>query len=128
MRKLRPAREMTHQSYAQEAHNMIEKDMPIVIPAEWHSIWRERDRRDAKKTRVSLTLDADVVRFFKAMGAGYQPRINRVLRAFMHDRLAGLVDGPEVDREAIKANMQEILDEIAHAELMKKLADIEKEI
>ncbi len=42
-----------------------------------------------------IRLDADVVKFFKAMGPGYQPRINRVLRAFMHYRLAGVTLGPD---------------------------------
>ena len=84
-----------HQSLAQEVHDTIEADMPPRIPDAWHTIWREVDRRADKRVKVTLTLDADVVRFFRSMGARYQPRINRVLRAFMHDRLAGLVDGPE---------------------------------
>lgn len=29
------------------------------------------------------------------LGPGYQPRMNRVLRAFMHMRLAKLIDGPD---------------------------------
>ena len=35
------------------------------------------------KTHVSLRVDADVLRFFKSQGAGYQTRINAVLRAYM---------------------------------------------
>lgn len=38
------------------------------------------------KLAVSLRLDADVLRFFRAFGAGYQTRINEVLKAFMHAR------------------------------------------
>ena len=34
------------------------------------------------KTSVSLRLDQDVLEWFKAQGAGYQTRINSVLRAF----------------------------------------------
>ena len=34
----------------------------------------------------NLRLDADVLRFFRAFGAGYQTRINEVLKAFMHAR------------------------------------------
>ena len=41
---------------------------------------------------VSLRLDADVLRFFRGFGAGYQTRINEVLRSFMQVRQhAGLV-------------------------------------
>ncbi len=85
-----------HRSYAEEVHARLESEFtPPTIPEGWHDIWREKDRRDEKRVRVTLALDADVVRFFKGLGAGYQPRMNRVLRAFMHDRLAGLVAGPE---------------------------------
>jgi uncharacterized protein (DUF4415 family) len=43
------------------------------------------------KLAVSLRLDADVLRFFRAFGAGYQTRINEVLKAFMQAR-----GGPEM--------------------------------
>jgi len=38
------------------------------------------------KLAVSLRLDADVLRFFRGLGAGYQTRINDVLKAFMQAR------------------------------------------
>lgn len=34
------------------------------------------------KTSVSLRIDQDVLEWFKAQGAGYQTRINSVLKAF----------------------------------------------
>jgi uncharacterized protein (DUF4415 family) len=34
------------------------------------------------KAAISLRVDADVIEWFKAQGAGYQTRINAVLRAF----------------------------------------------
>lgn len=34
------------------------------------------------KTLISLRVDADVLTWFKAQGAGYQTRMNAVLRAF----------------------------------------------
>lgn len=34
------------------------------------------------KASVSLRIDADVLEWFKSQGAGYQTRINAVLRAF----------------------------------------------
>ncbi len=36
-----------------------------------------------RKAAVSLRLDADVLDWFRARGAGYQTRINAVLRAYM---------------------------------------------
>jgi uncharacterized protein (DUF4415 family) len=38
------------------------------------------------KQGVHIRLDADVLRWFKAQGPGYQTRINSVLRAFMAAR------------------------------------------
>ncbi|EBA13048.1 hypothetical protein RCCS2_04164 [Roseobacter sp. CCS2] len=90
-----------HWSYATDALRMIEYDLHATatklrcMPKEWDEIWEDFDRRDPKKMRVTIRLDADVVKFFKAMGEGYQPRMNRVLRAFMHYRLAGIIDGPD---------------------------------
>ena len=46
------------------------------------------------KIPVNIRLDADVVRYFRAGGAGYQTRINEVLKAFVAARLkAGDVPG-----------------------------------
>ncbi len=90
-----------HWKYALDARRMIEYDLHSVaaklrcLPREWDEIWEDEDRRDPKKTPITIRLDADVVKFFKAMGEGYQPRINRVLRSFMHYRLAGIVNGPD---------------------------------
>jgi uncharacterized protein (DUF4415 family) len=36
-----------------------------------------------RKAAISLRLDADVLDWFKGQGAGYQTRINAVLRAYM---------------------------------------------
>ncbi len=63
------------------------------IPAEWHAI-AQADTPPLKK-QVTLRLDADVLAFFRSMGAGHLTRMNAVLRAFMHGRLAGVVKGAE---------------------------------
>ncbi len=47
------------------------------------------------KQKVTLRVDEDVAKFFKAMGRGYLTQMNRVLRAFMEARLAGVVKGAE---------------------------------
>lgn len=93
--------ERLHWSYGIDALSMIEHDLHHRLSAltelspEWHHIWEDKDRRDGKRTRVTAAFDADVVKFFKAMGPGYQHRMNRVLRAFMHMRLAKLIEGPD---------------------------------
>ncbi|WP_373636567.1 BrnA antitoxin family protein [Yoonia sp. BS5-3] len=90
-----------HWNYAIDAHRMVEHDLHAAIgqagglPPGWNEIWQNRDRRDPKRVPITIRLDADVVKFFKGMGEGYQGRINRVLRMFMHYRLAGIVEGPD---------------------------------
>ncbi|MEW9919603.1 BrnA antitoxin family protein [Marimonas sp. MJW-29] len=61
------------------------------IPAAWHEIANAKGQ--AKKVRLTIRIDADVVRFFRRFGRGYQSRMNDVLAAWMHGRLAGLIDG-----------------------------------
>jgi uncharacterized protein (DUF4415 family) len=36
-----------------------------------------------KKTLLSLRIDADVIAWFRALGSGYQSRMNALLRAYM---------------------------------------------
>ena len=64
-------------------------------PRDWHEICLDDNPRDARRTKVTIRLDADVVKFFKGIGPGYQERVNRVLRAFMHMRLAKVIHGPD---------------------------------
>jgi len=42
-----------------------------------------------RKQAISIRLDEDVLDFFKHEGAGYQRRINAVLRSYMQQRKAG---------------------------------------
>jgi uncharacterized protein (DUF4415 family) len=61
------------------------------------------------KLAVSLRLDADVLRFFRGFGAGYQTRINEVLKAFMQARggsehVAHAVVGARAARAAAASN------------------------
>jgi len=87
--------------YAIDAHRQIEHDLHATVaearmlPPAWDDIWKSDDRRDPKRQRVTMRMDADVVKFFKTMGDGYQARMNRVLRMYMHYRLAGMVEGPD---------------------------------
>jgi uncharacterized protein (DUF4415 family) len=74
-----------------DLHNHIEATSRV--PEEWHEIARERAPR--KKVLTTMRLDEDVLRFFKSMGAGHLPRMNEVLRTYMHARLAGVIRGAE---------------------------------
>lgn len=74
-----------------DLHNSIE--MTGRIPAEWHEIAQKRPT--AGKEKVTLRLEADVLKFFRSMGPDYGPRINDVLCSYMHARLAGVIRGAE---------------------------------
>jgi uncharacterized protein (DUF4415 family) len=63
------------------------------IPEAWREVAQAVP--EPRRARLTLRLDADVVKFFRLMGANYQGRINQVLRAFMLARLARVVPGPE---------------------------------
>ena len=53
-----------------------------MLPPEWHRIEREVPVRP-RKLRVTMTCDEDLAKWFRAMGHGYQARMNAVLRAYM---------------------------------------------
>jgi len=74
-----------------DLHNTIEATSRI--PEEWHEI--ARGSAAPLKGRVTMRMDADVLRFFKSMGAGHLPRMNEVLRSYMYARLAGVIRGAE---------------------------------
>jgi len=75
-----------------------------AVPDDWHEIARARGRRP--KVRLTIRLEEDVVKFFRAMGRGYQERMNDVLRAWMHGRLAGVINGPEAEDLEVALLMQ----------------------
>jgi uncharacterized protein (DUF4415 family) len=88
-----------HYHYMADAMRRLEHDlhnaihMTGKIPLGWHEIAKSRGR--GKMRRITLRLEEDVIRFFKSMGEGYQPRINDVLRVWMYGRLAGVIGGAE---------------------------------
>ena len=104
MRKIEPKKmtkaERLHLYYGVDAMRKFEHEMLgdlhqfKALPDAWDEIWDTR-RLPKAKTRVTVRLDTDVVKFFKTLGPGYQPRMNDVLRAFMHFRLAKIVKGPD---------------------------------
>ena len=59
-------------------------DAPEWTPAMFaRAVAREGLKPVPKKSLLSLRIDADVIDWFKAQGAGYQSRMNALLRAFM---------------------------------------------
>ncbi|GAB5449222.1 BrnA antitoxin family protein [Gymnodinialimonas sp.] len=90
--------ERFHHFYMVDAMRRFEYDMHNAIalngrvPLAWHDL---STKREAGTTRVTVRLDTDVVKWFRSMGPGYQPRMNAVLRSFMHAKLMGLLQGDD---------------------------------
>ena len=60
------------------------------VPEAWHTLEADLDVEEAKQ-KVTLYLDRSVVRFYRAMGRGYQARINRLLATWAQMKIAGEV-------------------------------------
>ena len=53
-----------------------------LVPDAWHTLAYDIDLAEPKE-KVTLYLDRSVARAFKAMGHGYQARINRLLSTYL---------------------------------------------
>ncbi len=59
------------------------EDAPSTSPEDWaNAIAHKGLPVPPGKTQIALRVDDDVLAWFKAQGAGYQTRMNAVLRAF----------------------------------------------
>ena len=64
-----------------------------LVPPGWHSVERRAEIKP-RKTKLNLALDAGMVAWFRALGRGYQPRMNAVLRAYMHAVISKEIERP----------------------------------
>jgi len=69
------------------------------VPDAWHRLEADLDVVEPK-VKVTLRMDASVAKFYRAMGFGYQARINRILETWAQMKIAGLVDA-EAQMEAM---------------------------
>ena len=59
------------------------KDAPRTSPADWANAVAHRGLPlPSRKTQIALRVDEDVLAWFREQGAGYQTRMNAVLKAF----------------------------------------------
>jgi uncharacterized protein (DUF4415 family) len=64
-------------------------DLPEIPPEKFaRAIVRKGLQPVARKAQITLRLDVDVLEWFREKGAGYQSRMNAVLRAYKqaHER------------------------------------------
>ncbi|MBO9474719.1 BrnA antitoxin family protein [Shimia sp. R10_1] len=58
-----------------------------AVPEAWHRLEQDCDVQE-RKEKVTLYLDQSVARFYRAMGKGYQGRINRLLATWAQMKIA----------------------------------------
>ena len=59
-------------------------DIPRTTPEFWaNAIVRKGLKPVIRKNQITLRIDEDVLDFFKREGAGYQTKINQLLRSYM---------------------------------------------
>ena len=66
---------------ALEAENFVRKRMAGGLPTGWLSAHEDAPCGPAK-TKMTIRMDTDVLEWYRALGQGYQNRINTVLRAY----------------------------------------------
>ncbi|MBW4709418.1 BrnA antitoxin family protein [Roseobacter sp. YSTF-M11] len=84
------------------------------LPRDWTGLeWDAPVGRP--KTRITLRLDSDMVRWFRKLGPGYQARINRVLRIYWMALLSGHIKGYPEDNTVprLLAEARRVQEEIA---------------
>lgn len=60
------------------------------IPKDW-DFMEDEFPAQPKKMKLTLTLDEDMVRWFRKLGRGYQARMNAVLRIYWKGLISGVV-------------------------------------
>jgi uncharacterized protein (DUF4415 family) len=76
----------------------LEENLAAEVPEAWHTLEADLDVVE-RKVKVTLYLDASVARVFRAMGVGYQARINRILATWVQMKIAGLMrERAEIER------------------------------
>ena len=58
-------------------------DLPEIPPEKFaHALVRKGLKPIARKSQITLRIDADVLEWFRAKGTGYQSQMNAVLKAY----------------------------------------------
>jgi len=95
---------------ALEAEDAWDYAVRAVIPEAWDTLEQDVDVTE-KKQRVTLLLDASVAKFYRAMGQGYQARINRILSTFAQMRIAEVRKTERMIEEEMDKMLEEIEDD-----------------
>ncbi len=82
----------------QEADLELLARRTAVMPRDWAELERKAPV-EPRKERVTIRLDAEMLRWYRGLGHGYQRRMNAVLRAYMNGVIAKVIER-QGDRDA----------------------------
>lgn len=77
--ELKKLQDQMHETWIEGSLPEVWNEIPVMHPVK------------PDKTKVTLTLDADMVRWFRKLGRGYQARINSILRVYWQALLSGQI-------------------------------------
>lgn len=66
------------------------------MPDAWHPVHDDPGTFAKRTVKVTFLVSRDALACFKKMGRGHGQRMNRVLAAYVHGRLAKIVEGADV--------------------------------
>ena len=97
MTRMTARQKRLYQAFAEQMIEVREDmQMPLLargqLPADWAGI---RTTPVPGRVRITLRVDTDVAKFYRALGPGYQAVMNRVLRGFMLARLCDVLPEPD---------------------------------
>ena len=73
----------------QAQNDEVDRQMAMsdAFPRDWQNLHKTAPTRP-KKCKLTVSLDADMVAWYRALGRGYQRHLNGVLRSYMQATLA----------------------------------------
>ena len=95
-----------------ESEDLSDYDIRHLIPVAWDTLERDVDVNE-KKVKITLRLDESVAKFYRAMGEGYQTRMNRILATFAQMRMGQVT----MENERVAAEMRKIREAIARGDV-----------
>ncbi len=92
------------------------------LPKEWNGFEQNATAR-RKKERITIRLDEDMTKWFRAQGPGYQVRINRILRIYWNGVISGMVQSHYDEDAASPTFMQMVLEKARRSEAARTSDD-----
>lgn len=96
----RIAREKLFRHLWEERQDTLTSELRARIPEAWHTLEMDMDL-DEEKVKITLYLDASVAKFYRAMGKGYQGRINRILSTWAQMKIGGFLEAETFFRKRL---------------------------